>query len=217
MVGPEKRRKREKEQRKKAIIKAAKKLFIEHGFKTVTVANIAKKAELSKGAIYLYFSSKEEIYSHILLHDIESFHRKISQIFQKNQSASEVLLDFANAYIDIFLNQREQFRILMNFMLNADNLSLSDNVRSQIIREMNKTISVIEKILLFGVETNEIAISRSDIRKMRNALWGLLNGVISLHLFVGHESMREQRIRSNIKEGIEVIIQGLTSTKEKRR
>ncbi len=214
MVGPEKRRRREKEQRKKAILKAAKKLFVEYGFKSVTVASIAKKAELSKGAIYLYFSSKEEIYAQILLQDIENFHKKISLIFQSMQRPSEVLLDFANAYIDIFLTQREQFRILMNFMLNADNLTLSDRIRKQIIREMNRTISIIEKILLLGVESGELDLPRGDVRKMRNALWGLLNGVISLHLFVGSESMREQRIRSNVKEGIEIIIQGLTSTKE---
>ncbi len=47
----------------------------------MTVANIAEKAELSKGAIYLYFSSKEEIYAQILLTDIEHFHGEISQIF----------------------------------------------------------------------------------------------------------------------------------------
>ncbi|MCK9275239.1 MAG: TetR/AcrR family transcriptional regulator [Syntrophales bacterium] len=214
MVGPEKRRKREKEQRKKAILKAAKKLFVEHGFKPVTVASIAKKAELSKGAIYLYFRSKEEIYAQILLQDIESFHKKISLIFQSNQVASNVLFDFADAYIDIFLNQREQFRILMNFMLNADNLAISERIRKQIIREMNRTISIIERILLFGVETEELSLPKSDIRKMRNVLWGLLNGVISLHLFVGNESMREQRIRSNIKEGIQIIIQGLKTTRQ---
>ena len=209
MLGPEKRRKREKEQRRKAILKAARKLFIEYGFKHVTVANIAKKAELSKGAIYLYFNSKEEIYAQILLSDIGNFHRKLSQIFREKKTASEVLIDFANAYIDIFMNAREQFRILMNFMLNADNLSLSSGVRKQVIREMNRTISLIEKILQYGVETGELSVQKSDVRKMRNVLWGLLNGIIALHLFVGTESMRAERIRSNVEEGIKTMIEGL--------
>jgi len=68
-MGLEERRKREKEGRKNAILKAARKLSFEKGFKSITVASIAKKAELSKGAVYLYFNSKEEIYVEILLKD----------------------------------------------------------------------------------------------------------------------------------------------------
>jgi len=209
MPGYKRRREREREQRRQNILKAAKRLFIERGFKSVTVANIAEKAELSKGAIYLYFSSKEEIYAQILLADIEHFHGEIFQIFDGGKSAADILLDFADAYIDIFLKEREQFRILMNFMLQADNLTLSRETRKRIISEMNRTISLIEKILQYGVDSGELTLEKQDIRKMRNALWGLLNGIISLHLFVGAESMREERIRSNVREGIETILVGL--------
>ena len=209
MPGYKSRREREKEQRRQNILKVAKRLFIERGFKSVTVANIAEKAELSKGAIYLYFSSKEEIYAQILLTDIEHFHAEISQIFNGGKSAAGILLDFADAYIDIFLKEREQFRILMNFMLQADTLNLSRETRKRIIAEMNRTISLIEKILQYGVDSGELSLEKQDLRKMRNALWGLLNGIISLHLFVGAESMREERIRSNVREGIEAILVGL--------
>ena len=74
----ERRRIREKENRKSAILKAARKLFFEKGFKSVTVESIARKAELSKGAVYLYFKSKDEIYSQILLDDIDKFHKKVA-------------------------------------------------------------------------------------------------------------------------------------------
>ena len=66
-MGLEERRKREKEGRKKAILRAARKLFFEKGLQSITVENIAKEAELSKGAVYLYFKGKEEIYAQILL------------------------------------------------------------------------------------------------------------------------------------------------------
>lgn len=211
MIGLEKRRKREKAQRKKAIIKSARKLFAEHGFKPVTVASIAKRAELSKGAIYLYFSSKEELYTQILLTDIETFHREISQIFLPDKSASQILYDFADAYIDIFLTQKEQFRTLMNFMLGAESFNLSKETRKQLIRETNRTVSLIEKILYLGVASGELNISKQEMRTMRNVLWGLLNGVISLHLFVGDEIKREERIRSGIREGMQRIIESLKS------
>jgi AcrR family transcriptional regulator len=46
-LGQEERRKREKDSRKSAILKAARKLFFDKGFKPVTVESIARKAELS--------------------------------------------------------------------------------------------------------------------------------------------------------------------------
>ena len=65
------RRGKEKDGRKKLILKSARTLFFKKGFNNVTVDEIAKSSELGKGSIYLYFNSKEEIYAQVLLNDIE--------------------------------------------------------------------------------------------------------------------------------------------------
>jgi AcrR family transcriptional regulator len=208
-LGPKNRREKEKEQRRKAILKAARKLFIKRGYNPVTVANIAKKADLSKGAIYLYFSSKEEICAQILLEEIEKFHQKISNLFKNGKSATAILFDFSNFYINFFLNDRELFRILMNFMLHNNNLNFTDETNSRVIQETNRAISITERIFLYGIDRDEFSLKKEEVRQMRNALWGLLNGVLSLHLFIGRESMREERIRNNIMEGLQVFVEGL--------
>lgn len=211
-MGPKNRREKEKEQRRKAILKAARKLFIKKGYNSVTVANIAKKADLSKGAIYLYFSSKEEICAQILLDEIEKFHQKTFYLFDDGKSATEVLSDFSNLYVDFFLSDRELFRILMTFMLNNENLDFTDETNRRIILETNKAISVTERIFRYGIDRGEFSIKEMDVMGMRNALWGLLNGVLSLHIFIGRESMREERIRNDIKAGLRVFIEGLKKT-----
>jgi AcrR family transcriptional regulator len=208
-LGLKNRREKEKEQRKRAILKAARKLFIKRGFATVTVANIAKKADLSKGAIYLYFSSKEEICAQILLEEIERFYQKVAHLFNNGKTATEVLSDFSTSYIDFFLSDRELFKILMNFMIHNGNLDFTDETDKRIIHETNKAISVTERIFRYGIDRGEFFIKEYEVMSMRNALWGLLNGVLALHLFSGRESMREERIRNNIKEGLRVFIEGL--------
>ncbi|HPL62627.1 MAG: TetR/AcrR family transcriptional regulator [Syntrophales bacterium] len=212
-MGIEERRKREKEGRRSAILKAARKLFFEKGFKSVTVAQIAKKAELSKGAVYLYFSSKEEIYSRILLFDIEKFHERVSRIVLKGESASKMLENFAQVYIDFFLADRELFRILMAYMVHTDHNNLSEEMNNCLIRSTNKTIDTIEDIIRQGVASGEFP-PHTAVRQSRNALWGLLNGGISLHLFTGKEESREQMIRSTIMTGLDHYIHGL---KENRK
>jgi AcrR family transcriptional regulator len=96
----EKRRNREKENRKSAILKAAEKLFFKKGFKSVTIDSVAKKAEVSKGAVYLYFKSKDEIYSQILLNNIDTFHRRLSHLFENGKSPSEMLFQLSDIYVD---------------------------------------------------------------------------------------------------------------------
>jgi AcrR family transcriptional regulator len=202
------RREKEKVQRKRAILRAAQQLFFKKGFKSVTVASIAKQAKLSKGAVYLYFKSKEEIYAQILLSDIEKFNEKVFDVVETDGTATSMMFNFSDIYIDFFLNQRELFRILMTYMLHTDDLNFSADMNRQMIQETNKTIEVVDRILKHGSDTGEYS-SKNDIIKIRNVVWGLLNGIISLHLFAGKESTREERIRSHVSEGLKVFIEGL--------
>ncbi len=211
-MGLEDRRKKERENRKSAIIKAARKLFLEKGFKAVTVESIAQKAELSKGAIYLHYNSKEEIYAHIVLSDLEKFHDRFSGLFQKSSSASQALYEFADIYVDFFLSEPEFFRNLMNFMIRATCMNFPNELYEESIKTTNKTIDIVEEIFRFGVERGEFS-DTLNFRQNRNALWGMLNGIISLYIFTGNEEKREDVIRTTIKTGMETFICGLKNKK----
>ena len=204
----EKRRQKEKNVRRSIILKAARKLFFEKGFKSVTVESIAQKAELSKGAIYLYFKSKDEMYTQILLDDIGKVHKQFNVLLTNGGSASDILYRLADIYIDIFLKDRELFRILMTFMLNANHRNLPEEIENHIIKTTNRTIDIIDKIIKYGIKNHEFPAS-TNLRQSRNAIWGLLNGVISLYLFTGAEENREDLIRSTIKTGLAFLIKGL--------
>ncbi|MBU1149647.1 MAG: TetR/AcrR family transcriptional regulator, partial [Proteobacteria bacterium] len=169
-MGLEERRKRERENRKNAILKAARKLFFEKGFRQVTVENIARKAEFSKGSIYLNFSSKEEIYSQILLNDIDKLHDRVADILQGPSSAYEALIRVAEIYVDFFLNDRELFRILMNFMLHNNDMNLPEDINNHIIKTTNRTISIIEQVFKYGIEKGEFP-PDINLRMNRNAIW----------------------------------------------
>jgi len=210
VVGLEERRNREKKGRKNAILKAARKLFFEKGFQSITVENIAKEAELSKGAVYLYFKSKEEIYAQILMNDIDKFNNSLSNIFRNDENAAEMLKRFVEVYISFFLNDRELFRILMTFMLHTDHLNFSRELSAELIKTTNKPINVIDQIFQKGIESGEF-LPHINTRQNRNALWGLINGIISLHIFTGRESTRDMRIRSTVGEVLDLIIRGLSS------
>lgn len=209
-MGLEERRRREKENRRAAILRAARKLFFERGFKPVTVESIAQRAELSKGSIYLYFNSKEEIYTQILLSDIDKFHKGIANLFRTGETASDLLNELARIYINFFLGDKELFRILMTFMLHTEHMNLPEELNRHVVKTTNKTISVIEKIFQYGIERGEFP-PLMNLRLNRDVIWGLLNGIISLHLFTGLEARREERIRITVREGIRGFIRGFAA------
>jgi AcrR family transcriptional regulator len=177
------------------------------------VDTIARRAELSKGAIYLYFKSKEEIYAQILLRDIDKFHDRVETLLDTSKSASDNLRQFAEVYAAFFLSDRELFRIFMNFMLQHNPVNFTPKINDHIVKSTNQTVSIIEQILQMGMERGEFP-GCQNVRVCRNAFWGLLNGIIALHLFAGREETREERVLVQLRGGIELFIGGLRSEKK---
>ncbi len=209
-MSSEERRKKEKENRKNSILKAARKLFFERGFKSVTVDLIAAKAEVSKGSIYLYFDSKEEIYTQILISANIERHKEIENFARQEGTASELLLKYARVYVDFFLENNELFRILMTFMLHSENMNLTEEQNTQLIHTTNENIRTVSEILQKGVATGEFS-DQIDIRQGQNAIWGLLNGIISLYIYSGAPEKRSERIHTTIQESLKVFIRGIKS------
>ena len=207
-MSSEERRIKEKENRKNAILKVARKLFFDKGFKSVTIDSIAAKADLSKGSIYLCFDSKEEIYFQVLIAENIERNKKNSNFLAKEASASELLLEFTSNYIDHFLVNNELFRILMTFMLHSEQMNLTEEQNNQLIRTTNENIRIISEIIQKGIDSGEFS-PGINVRQVQNTIWGLLNGIISLYLFTGNESKRENRIRSMIKDSVNIFIKGL--------
>ena len=60
--GRKSRKERETELRRQIIIEAAEKLFLSEGYENTTMDEIARLSEYSKGTLYKYFKSKDELY-----------------------------------------------------------------------------------------------------------------------------------------------------------
>jgi AcrR family transcriptional regulator len=207
-LGSPEKRKKEKENKKNTILKAARKLFFDRGFKFVTVDSIAAKAGVSKGSIYLYFDSKEEIYAQVLITDNIELNKNIKIFSTREAPAAELLLEFSQIYINYFLDHNELFRILMTFMLQTEQMNLTQEQNTELIRTTNDNIKVISTIIQRGIDSGEFA-PIIDIRQAQNAIWGLFNGIISLYLFMGNPAKRADRIHSMVKDSLNIFIKGL--------
>ena len=98
------RRVREREARAELILKAALKVFARRGIKEATIEEIAQEAELGKGTIYYYFSSKEAILEELVKQTVE---RHSDSALARACSASTPL-EIAEIIIDDFVETYQQ-------------------------------------------------------------------------------------------------------------
>ncbi len=61
------------EQREQRILDAATDLFVHYGYDKTTVGDVARKAGISKGAIYLHFESKDNLFEGLLIREMKRY------------------------------------------------------------------------------------------------------------------------------------------------
>ena len=53
-------------QKKKFILETARKVFMEKGFKRVTMKDIVEACDISRGGLYLYFDNTAQIFTEVM-------------------------------------------------------------------------------------------------------------------------------------------------------
>jgi len=74
---------KDKQKKKEKILKTAWNLFKKAEGKLPTVAVIAQKSGLSKGTVYLYFKTKEEIFLQLYLNKLQEWHESVADKIDK--------------------------------------------------------------------------------------------------------------------------------------
>ena len=93
---------REKQLRRTNIIDAAEQLFFKDGFDNVSMDQIAQKAELAKGTLYLYFKSREELHYSIVSRVLDMIYKVLKDRYDAKICGAENLLIFGNNDIALF-------------------------------------------------------------------------------------------------------------------
>ncbi len=89
-------RERKKRQTRAAIADAAMKLFVEHGFDAVTVADVARAADVSQKTVFNYFPTKEDL----VLHGGQERRAALIEAIRTRKPGTSLVKPFRNATTD---------------------------------------------------------------------------------------------------------------------
>ena len=114
-MGIAERKEREKLQRRKDIIDAAEKVFFSRGFESATMDEIAEMAELSKGTLYLYFKSKEDLQFTIFMRGSDILMKMMKGNLSADSNGYQRLLELADSFIRFSRENRNYFSLFMYY------------------------------------------------------------------------------------------------------
>jgi AcrR family transcriptional regulator len=89
-------RERKKEQRRQRIADTARRLFAERGFEGVTVAEVAREANVSEGTVFNYFPTKEDLF----YSGMESFEAALIEAVRNRPPGQSVLAAFRDYVLE---------------------------------------------------------------------------------------------------------------------
>ncbi|MCB0749729.1 MAG: TetR/AcrR family transcriptional regulator, partial [Ignavibacteriae bacterium] len=112
-MGTSERKEREKLQRRQEIIDSAEKVFFSKGFANSTMDDIASEAELSKGTLYLYFKSKEELFSVFVNRGITKLYELFIEFSSKEQNGLLKTKAIGDAYIKFYFEYPNYYQAMM--------------------------------------------------------------------------------------------------------
>jgi TetR/AcrR family transcriptional regulator len=203
------RRARERAQRQQEILDAAREVFFSLGIGRATVDDVAACAEVSKGTIYLYYQSKEELLAHLLLEGLDQLVAELEAVCQKegHPSSEACLRDLARAYTDFSQQEPHYFRLLMAFDRGRFQEQTPAELHQQVLEGSLRGLEIVAGVIRRGIESGEFA--ADDAWRTAGALWAALNGVLVLMAHPIRRRMLEADLSVMIDTTLDLVLRGL--------
>lgn len=157
--------------RREEIIKTAKKLFRERGYKSVSMRDLAKAMDIKASSLYNHINSKEEILASIALDVARYFTREMEQVKQLEMGSKAQLEAVINHHIQLTLDDPDAIAIVHNdwIYLEAVNYDLFLEMRNAYEADLRVIISD-------GIALGSLKLANVDV-----VMFSLLSTLRALH------------------------------------
>jgi TetR/AcrR family acrAB operon transcriptional repressor len=191
------------------ILIAAAECFSKNGFNGTTMDQIAKKARVSKGALYWHFKNKEELFVKLKEQHITQVLQTLEKLFASTETFdSKLAKSFELCFSALTPRQRKKARLNMEFWAAAPKISgLSEMLNNQYNRLQAFLKTTINEAVTKGELRKEI-----DSESLSAILLATLDG-LELHWAILEKNFDWQKIHATL---CEIILKGLKTQKGSR-
>jgi TetR/AcrR family transcriptional regulator len=176
-MGIAERKERERQQRRNAIIDAAERIFSARDFSGSSMDDVAEEAELSKGTLYLYFKSKDDLQFAIFMRGMDILMKMMNHRLKESEDGYHNLLAMAWAFIRFSREYPDYFRLFMHFESSRMNNLNIDQKQIQLYLREQSPLAMVSRQVEKGIRDGSL---RSDLPQevFSATLWSQMLGVL---------------------------------------
>lgn len=206
------RPKRRKEERSDEILAAALTVFTKDGFSGARLEEIAERAGCTKGTIYVYFESKEDLFKAVVRRLIVPSFRKVDEVLNDSSldTVTRLRLFVTGAYREIV---EGQLNMAMLRLLIADGLKFPELVDFYHQEVGSVGYDLMKATLERGVERGEIRPIATE--EAAHIIFGPIIAE-SMRRLLGSQRIRPTDIDALIEIHIDILLNGLLPRNAKR-
>jgi AcrR family transcriptional regulator len=184
-------------ERRQLLIEAAWRCAARRGFRDLTVDDVCAEAEVSKGAFYGYFESKQDLLVTLLDDDAAALDRDLERITRTSRSAAERVRRFAEATL---ARAEDSGRVQVRADLWAALLT-DEVVRHRLAEANQRRRAVVRSWIEHGIASGELV--EIPANALASLLLALTDGLM-LHGALDPGAFRW----TNIRRAIDVLLDG---------
>lgn len=139
-------------QKKKYIVETARDVFKEKGYKGVTMKDIVEACQISRGGLYLYFSSTKELFEEVLRMEQEDADDVFGRSITKEATPAEILALFFKEQKRELLNKKPSLGKAVYEYFFANQIPNRENLLK---KQFDAAVYVLENLIMAGVEREE--------------------------------------------------------------
>jgi TetR/AcrR family fatty acid metabolism transcriptional regulator len=134
--------------RETQITRAAYEIIAKNGYENITVQDIADHAGFSKGIVYYYFKSKDDLMVGLFDSIIAVIEKRFAEVRQQNPDPREQLESVIRISLDIVHEHMEFYRVIMVFWTQINHKEFIKEINARLFSHWRREI---EKILELGM------------------------------------------------------------------
>ena len=188
------------ETRRSQILEAATSVFSRLGFKKARMDDIVAESGLSKGALYWYFKSKDEIIVGIITSFLDIEMKKLRQLQMAEGTAADRLVAFSDIVIADFERLTPLLPIFFEFL---GMVARHKTIQKLFASYMNDFLSVLTPVIQEGVESGEFRPVAAEDAAI--AMGAIFEGIIVLRMY----DPTRVNVVEHTRSTFDIFLQGL--------
>ena len=207
------RRARELQETREKILDAAREMFADDGFDSVTMRAIAERIEFTPTAIYHHFKNKNALLTEICMRDFQM----LAQHFNASVAAADPvqrILAVGEAYLEFAEKHPSQYRFM--FMTFTPSPEMDEEyIAGSRGNPERDAYAFLREACREAIASGALRPEVADADELAQILWGGVHGMISLRMVKMHQINVDdswipwRELRASAIRGMRIMLRGI--------